>query len=95
MMSTEQIEEHKRLIEGLAKLLSQTPMSALELSKAMGCGKPTAYRRLAALKEHGFDVRTRRVAGKSGPKAKVYEVKLATTPSPAAEDAPASPEASS
>jgi DNA-binding IclR family transcriptional regulator len=94
MMSVQQIEEHKKLIEGLAKLLSQTPMSALELAKATGCGKPTAYRRLAALKEHGFEVRVRRVAGKSGPKAKVYEVKM-PEPAPEAATAPdATPEVS-
>lgn len=55
-------------LDELAKLLRAAPRTAKEIARIMKCSKPTAYRRIEALKERGEAVYELAQASKcSGP----------------------------
>lgn len=54
-------------------LKTEGPLSARQLAERLECSKPTIYARLAALRERGVALKTKRVRdGASGPKALGY-----------------------
>lgn len=60
--------------EQFIEVLKEKPHTALGLKKRLGCTKPTAYARIAALKKR-MEVREMEVReGLHGPKSKAYYI---------------------
>lgn len=67
---------HTRALDRLAELLRKEPLTALQISKATKCCKPTAYARLEALKQRGDPiVEIRQRSGRTGPSAVAYSLR--------------------
>jgi response regulator of citrate/malate metabolism len=61
----------KKEIIKLSELLMSQPVTAADVAKVMGCGKPTAYRRIRQLRKRArLEIGV--LYGRSGPGAKTY-----------------------
>lgn len=87
--STEQIALYERHLAAIASLLASSPMSVKDVVEHLvgtpdACCEVTAYARIKALAEHGYDLRWKRrrkkIPGKSGQREWVFRVVLAVKP---------------
>jgi len=62
-------------LEKLVKILKRKPVSAVELSDALGCCRPTVYARLNALQKLGYRVEVSKSQKKqTGPVAQLFSL---------------------
>lgn len=68
--------EYNHTLGRLEVLLRRTPMTARAIAKTMGCCRPVAYQRLAALRARGLpicEVQIRESA--TGPRSTAYSIR--------------------
>lgn len=68
--------EYEKALDQLAALLRRKPLTARAIAAVLGCCKPAAYGRLAALRQRGDSVYSMEVReGAVGPKSLAYGVR--------------------
>lgn len=75
MPPQQQQDDYEKALRQLVKLLRKGYATAAQIATEMGCSKMVAYRRLRALSERDYTLRTQLVReGSSGPKALAYTI---------------------
>lgn len=69
--------DYRKTLDRLAAMLRRGPMTARAISDTLGCCRPAAYQRVAALRKRGDHVYEMRASDptRSGPEAVAYGVR--------------------